>query len=78
MVGLLCEDSTGVTRVVILLQGPYPTFPEDQGPPPEPRLFLISDKVPGGVEEVLDFSQNDLNPDDVFLLDAYYAVRAPP
>eukprot|EP00884_Botryococcus_braunii_P011402 jgi/Botrbrau1/20262/Bobra.31_1s0047.1 len=52
----------------------YPTFPADQGPPPEPRLFLISDKIPGGVEEVLDFSQNDLNPDDVFLLDAYYAV----
>lgn len=60
----------------LLLQGSYPTVSADQGPPPEPRLFLVSDKVPGGVEEIPDFSQNDLNPDDAFLLDAYYAVSA--
>lgn len=60
----------------LLSQGSYPTISADQGPPPEPRLFLISDKIPGGVEEIADFSQNDLNPDDAFLLDAYYAVSA--
>jgi hypothetical protein len=56
------------------MQAEYPKFATDQGPPPAPRLYLVSDKVLGGVEELTSFSQDDLDNDDVYMLDAYYAV----
>eukprot|EP01023_Acetabularia_acetabulum_P035871 TRINITY_DN3388_c0_g1_i10.p1 TRINITY_DN3388_c0_g1~~TRINITY_DN3388_c0_g1_i10.p1 ORF type:complete len:596 (+),score=158.97 TRINITY_DN3388_c0_g1_i10:132-1919(+) len=56
----------------------YAKFSKKDKAPRQPRLFQISDASVGGrgisVEEVYDFSQDDLETHDVMMLDAYYEV----
>ena len=59
-------------------RGEYPQFAEGAVPSQEPRLFQICDAAVGGagvaVEEVFNFSQDDLCDDDIMMLDTYSAL----
>eukprot|EP01024_Parvocaulis_polyphysoides_P040084 TRINITY_DN3640_c0_g4_i2.p1 TRINITY_DN3640_c0_g4~~TRINITY_DN3640_c0_g4_i2.p1 ORF type:complete len:918 (-),score=215.37 TRINITY_DN3640_c0_g4_i2:1688-4390(-) len=56
----------------------YAKFSKKGHAPSQARLFQISDASVGGrgisVEEIFDFSQQDLNSHDVMMLDTYYEV----
>ena len=40
----------------------------------EARLLLCSDEAPDGLEDLPGYTQDDLDDEDVFLLDAFYMV----
>ena len=40
----------------------------------EPQLLLFSDAAPDGLEDLPGYTQDDLDDDEIFLLDAFYTV----
>ncbi len=40
----------------------------------QPQLLLFNDAAAGDVEDLPDYSQADLDDDEIFLLDAFYVV----
>ena len=57
-------------------QQPYAEFFVANEMPCKPRLFQCTDRAGMGlrVEEIVDFCQDDLDPDDIFILDTFAEV----